>query len=230
MHAFFVSHISINESTFYLSEEESKHACRVLRLKIDDKIQVLDGKGNDFLCVIKDNNQKKCEVEVISFITEPKPKNEIHIAIAPTKNTDRLEWFLEKSTEIGLTEVSFIICENSERKQIKIDRLEKIIISAMKQSQRKFLPLINNIISFKDFVHKYPKAAIAHCYDGNKKTLTDVYKSNNYPILIGPEGDFSLSEIEFAKMKHYDFITLGKNRLRTETAGIFACVEARLLT
>jgi 16S rRNA (uracil1498-N3)-methyltransferase len=136
---------------------------------------------------------------------------------------------LEKTTELGIDEITLLLCKNSERKQIKEDRLEKILVSAMKQSKRTHLPKLNTLIPFKEFIKKHPHAALAHCFENDKTTLQDVFRTNDYPILIGPEGDFSLDEIETAQKAGYDFVTLGKNRLRTETAGLYACMQCLLI-
>lgn len=229
MNLFYIPTINENSVQIALSEEESKHACRVLRLQNNDLITLLDGVGGTYLAQIEDANPKKCTVEILSYDFEARHSKHIHIAIAPTKNSDRIEWFLEKTTELGIDEITLLLCKNSERKQIKQDRLEKILISAMKQSKRTYLPQLNLLVSFKDFVKQHPKAALAHCYDNDKAILTSVFQEADYPILIGPEGDFSLEEIELAKEAGYDFVSLGKNRLRTETAGLYACMQALLI-
>lgn len=229
MHSFYISSITEKDTHILLSEEESKHACRVLRLKIGSEIQILDGNGGVYSGIISNDNPKKCEVRLVNSFFEEKTVGDIHIAVAPTKNMDRIEWFVEKATEIGITEISFVICENSERKILKLDRIEKIVVSAMKQSKRTFIPKLNPLRTFKEFVDIYPKAALAHCVDTNKLALKDCIKQENYPILIGPEGDFSLKEIELAKSKGYDFVSFGKNRLRTETAALYACMIAKTI-
>ncbi len=229
MNLFYTPEISPNTKQITLSEEESKHACRVLRMKIGDSMELLDGRGGTYLGEIVSDHPKHCRVEIRKYTFEQKPTTEIHIAIAPTKNNDRMEWFVEKTTELGITEITFLLCVNSERKILKLDRFEKILVAAMKQSQRKYLPKINDLVSFKDFISKNPKGAIAHCENDQKKELSAVFKHTNYPILIGPEGDFSLEEIALAKQSGYDFLSLGKNRLRTETAGLYACMQGVLL-
>lgn len=229
MHSFYVPGLTSTTNTVYLSEDESKHACRVLRLKMNDEVVLLDGIGGVYNARIEEDNPKKCLLQIDTVKQEVKPKNEVHIAIAPTKNMDRIEWFVEKATEIGMTELTLIICDHSERKIVKTERLEKILVSAMKQSKRTFIPKLNPVVSFIEFIKQYPQGALAHCEDGEKNTLSKVYKESNYPILIGPEGDFSSKEICFAKSKGYDFITLGNTRLRTETAGIYACVQSKMI-
>ena len=229
MALFFHSGITTQTKTAFLSEEESKHCIRVLRMVNGQSLTLINGLGDSFDVKIIGDNPKKCEVEVISHTHYAPPAFPIHIAIAPTKNMDRIEWFLEKTTELGIDEITFLLCKNSERKLIKEERLEKILVSAMKQSKRSYLPKLNLLTTFKDFLIQYPSAALAHCYENDKKTLNDVFQQNNYPILIGPEGDFSRDEIELAKKVGYDFVTLGKNRLRTETAGLYACMQCLLI-
>lgn len=229
MNLFYIPEIKPNTKQITLSEEESKHACRVLRMKVGDKMELLDGRGGTYLAEIVSDHPKHCTVEIQKYTFEEKPKSEIHIAIAPTKNNDRMEWFVEKTTELGITEITFLLCANSERKVLKLDRFEKILIAAMKQSKRKYLPQLNDLVSFKEFIEQNPKGGIAHCEDDQKNELSSVFKSENYPILIGPEGDFNLEEIVLAKQSGYDFLSLGKNRLRTETAGLYACIQGVLL-
>jgi 16S rRNA (uracil1498-N3)-methyltransferase len=228
MHLFYDPTIQADQKFHILSEEESKHACRVLRLKEGDKLAILDGNGREFTTSIIDANPKKCRVEIQAIRVEVAPPYSIHIAIAPTKNNDRIEWFLEKSTEIGITEVTLLLCANNERKHTKEERFEKILISAMKQSKRLFLPKLNVLTPFKDFISAHPVGLIAHCYEGEKSTVLNNFNQNNCPILIGPEGDFTLQEVDSALKSGYKTITLGENRLRTETAGLYACMQAMM--
>lgn len=228
MHIFYDPHIKSEERFHSLTEEESKHACRVLRLKQTDKIMLLDGNGSEYTTQITDANPKKCKVEIIAKRIQEIPSFDIHIAIAPTKNNDRIEWFLEKSTEIGITEITLLLCANNERKHTKEERFEKILISAMKQSKRLFLPKLNTLTSFKDFISRNPKGLIAHCYEREKSSIYESFINHNCPILIGPEGDFTLQEVELALQSGYKTITLGENRLRTETAGLYACIQAKM--
>lgn len=229
MHLFYDPSIQADQKFHILSEEESKHSCRVLRLKEGDKLAILDGNGREFTTSIIDANPKKCRVEIQSIRVEVAPPYSIHIAIAPTKNNDRIEWFLEKCTEIGITEVTLLLCANNERKHTKEERFEKILISAMKQSKRLFLPKLNVLTPFKDFISAHPKGLIAHCYEGEKSTVFNSFTENNCPILIGPEGDFTLQEVDSALKSGYKTITLGENRLRTETAGLYACMQAKMV-
>tara|TARA_B100000809_G_scaffold96463_1_gene95014 strand:+ start:8100 stop:8801 length:702 start_codon:yes stop_codon:yes gene_type:complete len=221
-----------NEKTFTLSENESKHAIRVLRLKKNDTITLINGKGSFYEAIISDDNPKKCEVIITNLQKENLTIPVLHIAIAPTKNNDRTEWFIEKCTEIGITEITPTLCSHSERKRIKQDRFEKTAISAMKQSLKATLPKVNDLINFKDLVNSpfNGKKYIAHCYKDEQKHFKDIYhKGENAIILIGPEGDFSEEEVNLAKNNGYEPITFGESRLRTETAGIVACTTFNLI-
>lgn len=233
MQLFYTPDINLTTSTFILDEAESKHAVKVLRLATGDKISLVDGKGTFFEAEITQAHAKKCELRILSSTKEANSKSTIHIAIAPTKNNDRLEWFVEKATEIGITEITPLICQRSERKMLKTDRLEKTAIAAMKQSLKASLPKINEPITFKDFIKITPKQSnlfIAHCLDNTEKHLVDVCTKNKETlVLIGPEGDFSKEEIDLAIKNHFKPISLGKSRLRTETAGIVACHTINLL-
>lgn len=228
MNSFYVPLLKSTDKEITLSEEESKHACRVLRLKLDDIVELQDGLGGIYQAKIIEDHPKRCKIEILSFELIPAPNYEIHLAIAPTKSLDRIEWLVEKVTEIGVTELTFIIGEHSERKEIKLERIEKILVAAMKQSKRSYLPILNPVVTVKEFLSKFHSGAMAHCDGGEKKQLSKVIRPKNYPILIGPEGDFSKNEINLASEKGYDYISLGTNRLRTETAGLFACVQAKL--
>src|SRR3990172_4077855 len=222
----------ITGKKYSLNEEESNHAIRVLRLKQGDFIHLTDGKGAIYKAEITESNHKKCMLEVIDVQREyGKRDYYLHIAIAPTKNISRFEWFLEKAVEIGIDEVTPIICDCSERKILKTGRLNKIIIAAMKQSLSAYLPRMNEAINYTDFIRLG--------FDGQKfianfsKKITRLsicYKSqNNALILIGPEGDFSQNELALAVKNGYNSVGLGKNRLRTETAALVACHTINLL-
>jgi 16S rRNA (uracil1498-N3)-methyltransferase len=203
-------------------------------LKEGDKIQLIDGKGGFYTAEIIDGNQNACTVECIEKIKEyGKRDYKIEIGIAPTKNIDRIEWFLEKSTEIGMDVFTPLLCDHSERKQVKHERLERIITSAVKQSLKAYHPRLNEMTKFMDFIkaeHKGQKF-IAHCEEGEEKNLfQDVYKAkSDVCILIGPEGDFSPKEIKAAKEAGFQEISLGNSRLRTETAGLVACHTVNLI-
>jgi 16S rRNA (uracil1498-N3)-methyltransferase len=218
--------------TFALDEDESKHCTRVLRLREGDKISVTNGKGTIYHCVIASVG-KKCLVEVESIEEDQKGRNKIHIAIAPTKNIDRFEWFLEKATEIGIGRITPLVCHHSEREKIKEERLHKVLVSAMKQSLSSFLPQLDPAEEFGAFVRK-PHAGnkfIAFIDPGVTLELKD-FKLRNDPslLLIGPEGDFSREEVENAKSEGFIPVSLGASRLRTETAGLVACTLLNFLT
>ena len=229
MRHFFDSNITDSMSIFTLSETESKHVIRVLRMVEGDQLTLLNGKGDTFTCTITDAHAKRCVIKIDNLKKEPAANHSIHIAISPTKQSDRMEWFIEKATEIGATEISLIIGKNQERSKVKLDRLIKRAISAMKQSHRTFLPQINEAIDVNTFVKENPNGLVAHCYETPRGSFEELYRTNNCPIMIGPEGDFTEAEIEFALENGYKTITLGENRLRTETAGLYVCMRAKLL-
>lgn len=231
MHLFYTPDLS--GKIYTLNESESKHCIKVLRLSVNDQVQLIDGKGGFYTAQISEANPKRCSVEIIKEVKEFGKRNHyLHIAIAPTKNNDRFEWFLEKATEIGIDEITPIICEHSERKVIKPERLEKIIISAVKQSIKAYKPKLNNIISYQDFIASEFQGDkfIAHCEENEKAALKTTYKQGNSAlVLIGPEGDFDPNEIALAKENNFQEISLGESRLRTETAGVVACHTINLL-
>ncbi len=231
MNIFYTPDIT-NEKTYTINESESKHAIRVLRLKENNIIVLVDGKGSFFEAIIINDNPKKCEVRITNITKESNIKPKLHIAIAPTKNNDRTESFIEKCTEIGINEIIPMLCKHSERKKIKQERLVKTAVSAMKQSLKASLPNINELSSFNDIINNpfNGKKYIAHCYNENQKHYKTVYqKGENNLILIGPEGDFSTEEVKLAIDKGFEPITLGESRLRTETAGIVACTTFNLM-
>ena len=226
MQLFYFKDINEQSTSFSFDKEESKHIAKVLSKKEGDILFVTNGLGFLFKTEIAIASDSKCTVNIISFEKQEEPKFHLHLAVAPTKMNDRYEWFLEKATEIGVQEITPIICDHSERKVIKTERFDKILLSAMKQSNQYFLPILNESIAFKEFVKKQFKGQkfIAHCEETNKKTLKSVLKtSEDCTILIGPEGDFSVKEIEIALEKQFIPISLGNTRLRTETAAVVAC-------
>ncbi len=218
---------NIKPPVFDLPTEESKHIIRVLRKNNGDNITITDGKGSFYDCKIIDANPKHCTLEVQNTIPDENKRDYyIHIAIAPTKNIARTEWFLEKCTEIGIDEITPVITFNSERREIKLPRLEKVVISAMKQSLKATLPLLNEKTLFKHLIEKpfEGEKYIAWIDESVTNTLINVYpKGSNALILIGPEGDFTPEEVKDALKNGYRPVSLGKSRLRTETAGIVAC-------
>jgi 16S rRNA (uracil1498-N3)-methyltransferase len=225
MQLFYVPDVSGNE--IVLDEAESKHAVKVLRLSEHDPVTVIDGKGGFYHARISDANPKKCRMEVLHVEKEfGKKEYWLHIAIPPTKNIDRFEWFLEKATEIGINEITPILTDHSERKIIKTDRLEKIMVSAIKQSLKAYLPILNPLTPLKELMAKttIKNRFIAHCGEGEKVHLkNEIKKGEDVLVLIGPEGDFSPEEVELAKKHGFREVSLGTSRLRTETAGMAAC-------
>jgi 16S rRNA (uracil1498-N3)-methyltransferase len=213
------------ENTKALDSIESLHAVKVLRKKQGDLIQVTDGKGGWFHCEITHPNPKSCEVRILSSEYEyQKPQREIYLAICPTKNSDRIEYFLEKSTEIGISGVFFLKTQNTYPKRINLERLEKIVVSAMKQSLKAYKPVLSELTDFKKFIKEnitFENRSIAHLAE-NSEDIIEMPMSEKMLVLIGPEGDFSKEELELAHTSGFKNITLGKSRLRTETAGVFA--------
>lgn len=222
---------SINNDTLQIifDKEESRHIAKVLRKKEGDSLYITNGKGLFAKSHLISTNPKQCIATILEKESKEGLPYSLHIAVAPTKLNDRYEWFLEKATEIGITEITPIICDHSERKVIKKERYEKIIVSAMKQSLKYHKPILHDAILFKDFVTsektKVSQKFIAHCEEDDlKKTLiSQLTKNEKYLILIGPEGDFSNNEIALAKSHDFIPISLGKSRLRTETAALVAC-------
>jgi 16S rRNA (uracil1498-N3)-methyltransferase len=224
---FYNPSITEKSQTFIFDKTESRHIVRVLRKAEGDILEITNGKGVLFTAEISIANDKKCHVNILDYSIQKKPWNyHLHIVIAPTKLNDRIEWFLEKATEIGIDEITPIICHHSERKVVKTERFEKIVLSGMKQSLKFHLPKINEAITFKEFIKSNPTGNlfIAHCEEQDKKTFKhEIKPATDITILIGPEGDFSPTEIEIALQKKYTPVTLGKSRLRTETAALVAC-------
>jgi 16S rRNA (uracil1498-N3)-methyltransferase len=233
MHLFYTPAITPANQTWFLTEEESKHCARVLRLDKGDQIKLIDGKGGFYTATISDAHPKRTILHINSVITEFSKRNHyLHIAVAPTKNLDRLEWFLEKATEIGIDEISLIITQRSERKEAKVDRLDKIITAAIKQSLKAYHPKLNEAVGFNKFLAQpfNGQKFIAHCADGLKAELKNELKPHGqYLMLIGPEGDFTEKEIADALQIGFKPITLGDSRLRTETAALEACFEVNFL-
>ena len=216
-----------------LPEEESQHAAKVLRLQAGGEIRIVDGAGGYFKAIITQPHPKKCLVEIAEELPETGGRDyKLHIAIAPTKNMERFEWFIEKATEIGIDEITPIITRFSERKIIKPERLQKIIVSASKQSQKSRFPRLNPLCTFDELLNQYTakEKFIAHCREQEKNLLQNLCKkASDTLILIGPEGDFSPEEIEKAASNHFLSISLGNSRLRTETAGIIACATLQFV-
>ena len=230
MNLFYTPHIE--GELLELDEMESKHAVRVLRLGIGDRIVLVDGLGGWFEATIEDDHPKRCKLRILTHRANYKPLTYgLHLAVSPTKNMDRYEWFLEKSTEIGITEITPLICHRSERKQVKMERLEKILISAMKQSLKAFKPTLHPPLHLEDFLTRKADGikGIAHCYPTNKPGVTELGSSDRYTMLVGPEGDFTEEEVRSALKSGYTPFHLGRSRLRTETAAVYICTAVQLL-
>ncbi|SES09608.1 16S rRNA (uracil(1498)-N(3))-methyltransferase [Pedobacter rhizosphaerae] len=232
MHIFYTPDITSNSYT--LNEEESKHCVRVLRLAVGALVYLVDGKGGFYTAEIVADNPKKVALNVLKAEKEFGKRNHyLHIAVAPTKNIDRIEWFLEKATELGIDEITPIISDRSERKVVKDDRLNKVITSAVKQSIKAYHPKLNEAVSLDSFLKQdiAGDKLIAHCIDNEGKGyISELIQPNGqYLILIGPEGDFTPEEVTKALNKGFKPLTLGNNRLRTETAALAACFEVNYL-
>ncbi|WP_256003105.1 16S rRNA (uracil(1498)-N(3))-methyltransferase [Pedobacter deserti] len=240
MHVFYTP--DINSDQYVLNEEESRHCIKVLRLVRGSVVHLVDGRGGLYTAEISSLSQRNVHLHILESKQNHQQRNHhLHIAVAPTKNIDRLEWFLEKATEIGIDEITPVICSRSERKVVKHDRLLKVITSAVKQSLQAYHPILNAQASLTDFLRSDISSAvdgnlkqrklIAHCeQDSEKAYISQLCRPyERYTILIGPEGDFASSEIELARNKGYAPVSLGSSRLRTETAALAACFEINYL-
>lgn len=227
---FYKPDIHSNDSVIILDELSSKHIIQVLRMKIGEQLQLTDGKGNLFTGKIKEDNRKKCSVTILQTLEIQPAASNIIIAISPIKNNSRFEWFLEKVTEIGVSQIVPIICERTEKQHFKYDRMNSILVSAMLQSQQVWLPVLHEPVKFTKYINDVKGEAglqkfIAHCQDEESKVQLSnnlINKANSQLILIGPEGDFSKAEIDAALVNNFSPVALGSTRLRTETAGIVA--------
>jgi 16S rRNA (uracil1498-N3)-methyltransferase len=217
-----------------LDEQESKHAIRVLRLVRGDRVVLIDGRGGWYEAAIEEDHPKRCELRIISYTPDYQAlPYYLHIAISPTKNMDRFEWFLEKATEIGISEITPLVCGRSERKQVKAERLERILVSAMKQSLKAYKPVLNPITRVEEFLAKDREGSlgIAHCMHSERKGIVDLGRSaTSYTMLVGPEGDFTEAELHTALESGYVPFHLGDSRLRTETAGVYIASVIHLLS
>ncbi|GMN11422.1 16S rRNA (uracil(1498)-N(3))-methyltransferase [Croceitalea sp. MTPC9] len=232
MQLFYNASLDNSFKQFSFATEESKHIIKVLRKKEGDILKITNGKGYLFEAEILEANSKKCKAQIVSSEKTLSRLHTLHLAVAPTKMNDRFEWFLEKATEIGINEITPILCDHSERKVIKPERLEKVLQSAMKQSLQTYLPKLNPLTTYKDFLENAvgDLKFIAHCEDEEKVELKRrLAADKDVIILIGPEGDFSHDEIEFAHEKGFVPVSLGRNRLRTETAAIYACTVVSII-
>ena len=233
MRFFYVPNVQDNGE---LPEEEAMHALRVLRLKSGDEIMLTDGIGNFYKAEITVAATRKCVFKLLETIPQtPIWRGHLHLVVSPTKMMERMEWLVEKATEIGFDRISFINCDNSERRVIKVKRLEKIAVSAMKQSRKAWKPIIDEIVSFDELVAESTEGLryIAHCYEEIKKVdlfnqLSMSDKDEDVTVFIGPEGDFSLSEVKKAIDAGFVSVSLGESRLRTETAALYSVMMANL--
>lgn len=215
-----------------LPEEEAQHAVRVLRMQMGDEMMLMDGEGTFYRAVVAEATKKRCLYNIVETLPQKRQwPGHLHLAMAPTKNMDRTEWTCEKATEIGFDELSFVRCKFSERTVIKSERIDKILISATKQSRKAWKPILNEMIDFKKFIDSVKGRNggkfICHCYDepelGEKKLLKDcLAKGEDAIVMVGPEGDFSIDEVKYAEANGFQSVSLGESRLRTETAGLVA--------
>jgi 16S rRNA (uracil1498-N3)-methyltransferase len=216
----------IPEGVFHLDPDESRHCIKVLRRKSGDVIRLTDGRGYYYDATITNTDDRQCHFEILSTEAAPVRPYRVHIAISPTKNTERIEWFVEKAVELGVDQITFMECEHTERTFLKPDRLQKVAISAMKQSLKASLPVLSGLVSFSNIIQNELEDArfIAFVDPDNQQHLQAVASSGKSSIiLIGPEGDFSKAELDAAMDAGYLKVSLGKSRLRTETAGLAAC-------
>jgi 16S rRNA (uracil1498-N3)-methyltransferase len=219
---FFVE--SLNDKRIVLDEDTSKHMINVLRMEKGEEVLLTDGKGKKAKASIVDDNRKKCIVQISSMTTEEERKNKVVIGISLIKNSSRFEWFLEKATEIGVSEIFPLLCGRTEKEKFRFDRMQNILISAMLQSQQCWLPILHEPTEFEKAIHlSFEQKFIAHCEETNKHTLSQqITHSNSRLVIIGPEGDFTHEEIESAIKNNFVPVSLGNTRLRTETAGMVA--------
>jgi len=223
----------ITNNIIILNEEESRHCVKVLRIKTGEQVTVTNGKGEEVNCILINNNPKQCELEVVNKYTHSTGRNYyLHLAVAPAKSNERIEWLIEKAVETGVDEISFIETKNTERTKINIDRLNKIAISAIKQSKQWWLPKINGVVNYSEFINNNNTTAftlIAHVGSNSLSNFKQIAGVKNIIILVGPEGDFTEPEIHMAHNKGFKSLWLGKNILRTETAALYACMGVKII-
>lgn len=226
MQLFYDGTLNATDTVFSFDKEESKHIIKVLRKKDGDILHVTNGLGCLFTTIITLASEKNCTVKITNAKLQEPLNYQLHLAVAPTKMNERFEWFLEKATEIGITEITPLLCDHAERKHINLERFQKVIVSAMKQSNQCYLPKLNPLTPFNSFVKTKHEGQlfVAHCEESERFSLKSKLIANQKTtILIGPEGDFSSAEIQVAIQQLYQPVTLGLTRLRTETAAIAAC-------
>jgi 16S rRNA (uracil1498-N3)-methyltransferase len=232
---FYISNYDDLQKKIVLNEDTSRHIVQVLRMKAGEQLNLTDGKGNLFTCIIRDPHRKKCIVEIHETINHKPRSRHITIAISLLKNLTRLEWFLEKTTEIGINEIIPLICKRTEKQKFREERMQGILISAMLQSQQCWLPVLHKPIAYElifrqeEIIHASQKF-IAHCIENQKRNLADLVNESlpSQIILIGPEGDFTPEEVKLAIQNHFDAVSLGDTRLRAETAGIVAATLLKI--
>ena len=230
MNLFYTPHIE--GDTFELDEKESKHSVRVLRLRAGERVILVDGRGGWYEAAIEDDHPKRCRLKILSHTRDYQPLSYgLHLAVSPTKNMDRFEWFLEKSTEIGITEITPLICHRTERKQLKMERLERILISAMKQSLKAYKPTLHLPVTLEYFLEqdRVGTKGIAHCHATNRRGFAELERSDHHTLLVGPEGDFTREEVTLALDAGFAPFHLGQSRLRTETAAVYLCTAVQLI-
>jgi len=233
---FYISHYSSSDIITRLDEDTSRHIVQVLRMKKGDALHLTDGKGNLFTASIEDDHKKHCTARITHSESIARPFRHVAIGISPLKNNSRFEWFLEKATELGINEIIPVLCNRTERQKFRTDRMNTILISAMLQSRQTWLPVLHEPIGYELLFaqHEVVNCAqkfIAHCIESEKRNLSDLINESlqSQIILIGPEGDFTSTEVEFAINNHFIPVTLGDTRLRAETAGVAAAVLMRLV-
>ena len=232
MHLFYLPDLQCDDLTAHFTEEESAHVVRVLRLKVGDEVLITNGKGWMFIAVVSVAHPKHTQAQIIS--KQHLPRNSgfhLHLAVAPTKNIARFEWFLEKACEIGVDEITPIVCEHSERQKLNMERLNRVLVAAMKQSQAAVLPLLHPPCDLKKFALQCEtqQKFVGWCNDNATVALFDMAIAyNSVTVLIGPEGDFSEKEIDMLKINGFQTVSMGRQRLRTETAAIVACCMLNL--
>ncbi len=219
---FFYQPEIITASSIILSEETSKHCVQVLRMKEGERLQLTDGKGNAYVAIITKSDKRHCTVAIESTTFLPQPARQISIGISLLKNANRFEWFLEKATEMGIAEIIPLLCNRTERQHFRFDRMQSIVVAAMLQSQQVWLPKLHEPTNVKSVMQTANQTLklIAHCEEGQKPMLRNLDIADNTQIVIGPEGDFTVAEIDMALQHQYQPVSLGNTRLRTETAGI----------
>ncbi len=232
---FYINDYNSSKNEIFLDEDTSRHIVQVLRMKQGEPLNLTDGKGNLFTTSIVDDHKKHCSVKVQDISQKEKEARKVSIAISLLKNANRFEWFLEKATEIGINEIIPLVCERTEKEKFRHDRMQNILISAMLQSQQCWLPVLHEPIAYEllfrqEEVLVMSQKFIAHCIEEEKRSLADLVNESlpSQIILIGPEGDFTPAEIEMAIHHHFDAVTLGQTRLRTETAGIVAATILKM--